>query len=93
MVQRVRDLAGDEVGLVTVGQGDDDIGIIRPGAVQDVGIGGMADHRANVEAILQLPQNIRTHVDHRDFIGFLARQVVGGRGADLAGAENQDLHC
>ena len=33
MVQRVGDLAGDEVGLVTVGQRDDDIGVVRAGAV------------------------------------------------------------
>src|SRR5690606_37800995 len=42
--------------------------------------------------ILQLPQHLRAHVDDGDFVRFLARQVVCGRGAYLAGSEDQDSH-
>ena len=48
-------------------------------------------HGAHIEAILQLLQDLRLVVDNRDVVG-LAGQILGDRGADLAGAEDDDLH-
>ena len=85
--QRVGDLAGDHVGLVGVGQRDDDVRIVRAGAAQNFRIGGVADHGADVETVLQFPQHVGAHVDDRDFVGFLAGQVIRGRRTDLTCTE------
>ena len=88
MIERIRDLTGDHVGLVRVGQRNDDVGVVRAGALQNLRVRGVADDRANVEAILEFPQHVGTHVDDGDLVRFLTGQVICRGGPDLAGAEN-----
>ena len=52
----LRDLAGDDVHLVAVGERDEDVGVGDAGGLQHRGIGGVAGHRAHVDAILQFAQ-------------------------------------
>ena len=47
---------------------------------------------ADVEAVAQFPEPIAIHVDDRDVKG-LAREVLGEGAADLAGAEDEDVHA
>ena len=63
-----------------------------PAALEHAGIRGVARHGADVEAVLQVAQDLVVRVDDGDFVGLLAGQVVRGRAADLAGAEDDDLH-
>ncbi len=89
---RVRDLAGNHVGFVHVGQRDDDIGIFRAGALQHFGVGGVTDNGSNIQAVLQFPQHVGPQVDDGDFVGLLSRQMVCRGGADLPGTENENFH-
>ena len=86
MEARVGDLAGHHVGLVGVGQCHNDVGVLRASTLEHIGIGGMADDRANVETVLQFTENVGPHVDDGDFVSLLSRQVVGRGRSDLTGA-------
>ena len=90
--QRQRDLAREHVDLVAARQRDQHVGVARAGALENVGIRGVADDGAHVEPVLQLAQDVGVAVDDRDFVGLLAREADRRRAADLAGAEDQDLH-
>jgi hypothetical protein len=48
----VRHLAGNEIGLIALRDRDQQIGVLQPGTGQHRGIGRIADHRLQVEAIL-----------------------------------------
>ncbi len=85
--QRVRDLAGDHVDLVHVRQGDDDVGVVGAGTVEHLRIGRMADDGADIKPVLELSQNLGTHVDDGDLVGLFARQMVGGGRANLTCTE------
>ena len=84
-------LTGDHVGLIAVGDRQDDMGILRTGPLQDVGMGAVTMDGAEVEAVLKLTQQGGILVHHRDVVG-LAGEVGGHGPADLAGAEDDDLH-
>ena len=90
--RRIGDLAGDHVGFVGVRQRDDDVRIAGAGALEYVRIGRVADDGADVEPVLKLPQDIRSHVDDGDLVGLFARQVVSRRCAHLACTEYQNFH-
>jgi hypothetical protein len=92
-VQELRDLAGDDVDLVAVGQRNQDVGVGDAGGFEHRGVGGIAGHRAHVDAVLQFAQRRLVDVDNRDFVGRFARQAVRGAAADLADAENQYFHA
>ena len=81
--QRQRDLAGEHVDLVAARQRDQHVGVARAGALEDVGVRGVADDGAHVEPVLQLAQHVGVAVDDRDFVGLLAGQAEGGRATDL----------
>ena len=49
----VSHLTGEHVGLVTVGDGQQHIGIFGPGPFQDVGVGPVTEHGAKIEMVLQ----------------------------------------
>ena len=51
--EQVGKLTGDHVGLVAVGDRQHQIGLLDPGLDQHVGVGGMADDRAQIEAFLK----------------------------------------
>ena len=91
MEQRVGHLTGDHVGLVAVGDGDDHVGVLGAGAREHIGVCAMTLHRAQIEAILQVAQQIGVLIDHGDVVG-LADQIGRDRGADLTGAQDDDLH-
>ncbi len=91
-VQRVRNLAGHHVHFIAGGERDDDVGGGRSGGLEHGRIGGIAGDGADVEAILQVAQDLFIGVDHRDLVRFFTRQVVRRGAPDLAGAEYHDLH-
>ncbi len=91
MEEGVGDLTGDHVGLVAVGDRNDHVGVFRAGTPQHVGVCAVAEDGAQIEAVLQLSEQLRNLVDDGDVVG-LADQIRGHRGADLAGTEDDDLH-
>ena len=72
MKLRVSDLARDHVGLVRVGQCNDDVGIRSAGPLENLRVRGMADDGTNVEPVLQLAEHVGPHVDDSHFIGLFA---------------------
>jgi len=74
--QRVGHLACDHVGFVGVGEGDDNVSVIRSGAIEHLRMRGMTNHRADIEPVLQFTQHVRPHVDNGDLVGLFARQVI-----------------
>ena len=59
------DLAGNEIGLIALGHGNQQIRVIGPGIAQDRWPGSISRHRAQVEAILQMrrrPASVSTMV-------------------------------
>src|SRR6185437_13922238 len=92
-IQRVGDLAGHHVDLVAAGECDQDVGVGDAGRLQYVRIGAVAGDRADIQAVLQVAQRVLTDVDDRDLVGRLAREMISGGAAHLAGAEDQDLHA
>ena len=72
---------------------DEDVGVLRAGGLEDARVRAVADDRADVDAILQIAQQLVVDVDDRDFVGLFAREVMRRRAADLAGAENDDFHA
>ena len=89
--QGVGHLAGHHVDLVTVGDGNQHIGVFGTCFEQCVGVRGLARDGADVQPVLQQAQLFPVDVHHRDVILFVS-QVFGERTADLAGAENNDFH-
>ena len=63
-----------------------------PAASSMLGLRAVADDRADVDAILQVAQQLVVDVDDGDFVRLFAREVIGRRAADLAGAEDDDFH-
>ena len=90
--QRERHLAGHHVDFVAGGERDDDVRFGSAGRLEHRRVGGVAGDGAHVEPVLQVAQHLLVDVHHRDFVGLLAREVLGGGAADLAGAEDEDLH-
>src|SRR5260221_4030687 len=88
----MRDLAGDDIHFIAARERDEDVGIGDPGGFQHRGVGPVARHHADVDAVLQIAQHLFVGVDHRDLVGRLERQAVCGSAPDLAGAEYQNLH-
>ena len=63
-----------------------------PAASRMRGLERIAVHGANVEAILQIPQDLLVLVDDGHVIRFLAREVIRRRAAHLSGTQNDDFH-
>ena len=78
MEHRVRNLARDHVGFVGVRQCDDNVGVVRAGAVEHLGISGVSDDSTDVETVLEFSQDFGPHVDNRYFVRLFTRQVIGG---------------
>ncbi len=90
--QAPRDLAGDHVHFVAVGQRDEDVGVACAGGFEHARLRAAADQRANVETVLQIAQELVIHIDDRDFVRCFARQMVGGGATHLSGAEDDYFH-
>ena len=82
--------ARDEIGLIAARDGKNQVGIRGAGCGEHRRVRGVADDRAQIEAVLQLFQAHRIDVDDRDVIGF-GTQAFGHRRSDLACAENDDF--
>src|SRR5690606_26244730 len=91
-VERVADLAGDHVGLVTVGDGNHHVGVLRACLVEHGGVGGVAVHGADVQPLLQVLQELGVAVHHRDVVGLLAGEAVRHGRPDLPRTEDENLH-
>ena len=84
-------VAGDHVDLVAVGERDDHVGVAGTGRLERTRTGGVALHRADVDAVLQVAQQALVRVDDGDVVGLFAGQVVRRSPADLAGPEDDDF--
>ena len=82
---------GQDVHLIEVGDGDEDVGILYPRLLQDFGAGAVADNPHDVEAVLGSGEMFRVAIDQGDFVSF-QRQALAKEIADLAGADDQDAH-
>jgi hypothetical protein len=69
-IQRVRDLAGHHVHFVGAGERDEDVGIGDAGRLEHRRIRGVAGDGADVEAVLQVAQQVLVGIDDRDFVGW-----------------------
>ncbi len=78
MEQGIGDLARHHVGLIGVGQGDDDIGIVGARALEHFGMCGVSDNGPDVEAVLQVAQDLRAHVHDGDFVSLFTGEVIRG---------------
>ncbi len=87
-----RHLAGHHVDFVAVGQGDDDLRLRGACRFENRRVGGVADDGVDVEAVLEVAQDVLVEVDDGDFVGLFPREMPGDGAADLAGAENENLH-
>jgi hypothetical protein len=90
--QRPRDVAGHHVDLVAVGQRHQHVGAGGASLLERARARRIAAHRANVEPVLQVAQQLVIDVDDRDVVGFLAGEMVGRGPAHLAGAEDDYFH-
>ena len=90
--QRAHHLTRHHVHFVAVRQCDQDVGVARTGCFEDAGIRRAAGDGANVDAVLQIAQQLIVHVDDRDFVGLFARQMMRGGASYLPGAEDDDSH-
>jgi hypothetical protein len=52
----------------------------------------MADNRAYVEAILEIPERTGVSIDDGDLVSLFARKLMGNARADLPGSEDQYIH-
>ena len=90
--QRVGHLTGEHVGLVAAGYRNQHVGVIRAGLAQHGGERTTADHGTDIQTVAEIAQAFGVGVYHGDVVG-LAGQVFRQRAANLAGTENDDLHC
>jgi hypothetical protein len=52
----------------------------------------MADNRAYVEAILEIPERTGVSIDDGDLVSLFARKLMGNARADPPGSENKNIH-
>ena len=89
--QGAGDLARTQVGLVGLGDGNQQVGVVCTGIAQHGRRGTVAAHRTHLESLAQDVEQIGVGIDQRDVVGF-GNEVFGNRNPDLAGAQNDDLH-
>ena len=84
-------LARDHVGLVALGDREDEIRIARAGLLENRGMGGVADEGSQIEPVLEGLQAVWGDVDHRDVVGF-GNEIFRNRRSDLPRAEDDYFH-
>ena len=89
--QSVSDLAGHHVGFVRTSDRYQHIGIIGSRLAQYARVRAMPLDDTQVERILQAAQTVAIGINQRNII-VLADEVFRQRAADLAGAQNNNLH-
>ena len=85
-------LAGGHVDFVGVGHRDDQVRVLDTRAHQNLGVGGMTVHHADIQVVLQHAEARLVGIDHGNVVVFIG-QAVRNRGADLAGSENDNLQA
>ena len=83
--------AAHQVGLVQVGDGDDQVGAARPGPHQHRDAGGVAHHAHHVQGVLRPGQRLGAPVHHGDVVS-LAGELLGDGVAHLAVAYDDNFH-
>ncbi len=91
-IERPGDLACQHVDFVAVGQRDQDVGAGDAGGFQNPRARGIAVDRADVEAILEIAQDLLVHIDDGYIVRLFAREMVRRRTADLSGTQDDDFH-
>src|SRR4051812_4366206 len=86
-----RDLADQQVVLVVAGDGDDQVGALDPGALEDPQLGGVAVLDRVLELLLDRQVATTVVLDQRDLVA-LADQLAGEVPADLAASGDDDVH-
>ena len=89
--QGIGHLAGDHVDFVGAGHCDQHVGIAGTGPLEDLGMGGMADHPADIVALVGPPGLLRRNV-HDRHINTLGGKMAGDGRADLSGTANDHSH-
>ena len=89
--ERVGDLAGDHIGFIATGHGNQHVGVVSPGLAQNCGKRTPPHHSANIQPITQLTQARVVGIDNGDVVGFTC-QLGGQAATHLTCAENDDLH-
>jgi hypothetical protein len=90
--QRPGDLAGNHVDFVAVRERDDHVGAGTARGLEHGRVRSVAGHRADIEPVLQVAQDLIAGIDDRHVVDLLAGKLLRGRAADLAGAEDDDFH-
>ena len=83
------DLRGHDIGVVALGDGDEDVGPVQPGFAQRVLVQTRADHALALEPRAEPPEGVTGQVDDRDGVAF-QRELPGQRGADAPAAQDDD---
>ena len=83
-------MAAENVDLVGVGGGDDDVGAVHPRLPQDALGGAVALEAHDVKLVRKAAEHIVLGVDDGDAVPFL-RQVLGQSGAHLACPCHDDI--
>ena len=86
-----RDLADQDVVLVVAGDGDHEVGALDPGALQHPQLGAVAVLDAVLELLLDDRVAVLVGLDDRHLVPLLD-QLPREVPADLAGADDQDVH-
>ena len=86
MKNRRCDLAGDHVDFITVGQGDNHVGVVGTGVIEQPRVGTVAANRAQIEPILQFRQNLLVGIDDGYFVALFLGELSCYRRAYLPGA-------
>src|SRR5690554_1478268 len=89
--QSACDLTGNHVDLIAVGHGDQHVGILGAGLIQNRRVGCFPFHGPDIKSILQLTQAGAVGIDHGNVIGFIGK-MLGQRATNLTGTEDDDLH-
>ena len=92
MKQRMGELAGQHIGLITVGDSNQHIGINDAGTPEDFGERSVAGNCLNIQTTAQIVQQVDVVIHQGNIIG-LRSEISCNRGADLPCTQNQDFHC
>ena len=52
----------------------------------------MANDRAHIKPILEIPEAIKVSIDNRDLVSLFASELMSNARADLTGSENEYIH-
>ena len=86
------DFAGDDVGFVAAGQGEQEVGICRARLFEDKRGCAVAEYGLDVEAAADVLQGFFVDVDNGNVVAGNGGKVLRDGRADLSAAEDEDFH-